>query len=160
EGSIGGDIEKYVGLPQLEAFYGDPQTAEAKSEITGKIALAEADSLKFKEPAGSNGMALGPSITKDGHALLLINPHTSFYFRSELQMTSDEGLNAYGASTWGQFFIYQGFNAKAGWMHTSSGVDAVDEYLEAITKKANQYFYKHGDKERPVKAVTITVPYK
>ena len=27
-------------------------------------------------------------------------------------MTSDEGLNAYGASTWGQFFIYQGFNAQ------------------------------------------------
>jgi len=25
----------------------------------------------------------------------LINPHTSFYFRSELQMVSDEGLNTY-----------------------------------------------------------------
>ena len=64
----------------------------------------------------------------DHHALLLINPHTSFFFRSELQMTSDEGLNAYGASTWGQFFIYQGFNERAGWMHTTSGVDDVDEY--------------------------------
>ena len=45
-------------------------------------------------------------------------------------MTSDEGLNAYGAATWGQFFIYQGFNAHAGWMHTSSGVDNVDEFAE------------------------------
>ena len=45
-------------------------------------------------------------------------------------MISDEGLDAYGAVTWGQFFIYQGFNDRAGWMHTSSGVDAVDQYLE------------------------------
>src|SRR5260221_7859423 len=28
------------------------------------------------------------------HALLLINPHTSFFFRSELQMVSEEGLHA------------------------------------------------------------------
>jgi len=46
--------------------------------------------------------------------LLLINPHTSFFFRSELQMTSGEGLNAYGAATWASFFIYQGFNQHCG----------------------------------------------
>ena len=45
-------------------------------------------------------------------------------------MTSDEGLNAYGAATWGQFFVYQGFNAHAGWMHTSTGADTVDEFAE------------------------------
>jgi acyl-homoserine lactone acylase PvdQ len=112
------------------------------------------------EPRGSNGAAIAPSNTVGHHALLLINPHTSFYFRSELQMVSDEGLNAYGASTWGQFFIYQGFNDRAGWMHTSSGVDAVDEYLETITRKTNQYFYKYGDEERPVETRTITVSYK
>jgi len=44
-------------------------------------------------------------------------------------MTSQEGLNA-TALTWGQFFIYQGFNERTGWMHTSSGVDNIDEYLE------------------------------
>ncbi|HEY2357116.1 MAG TPA: penicillin acylase family protein, partial [Phenylobacterium sp.] len=133
EGSIGGDIER-VSLPELEAFYGQPQTA----------ALSDDESLKFKEPSGSNGMAISPSITKGGHALLLINPHTSFFFRSELQMTSDEGLNAYGAATWGQLFVYQGFNEHAGWMHTSSGVDAVDEYLETVNKKGDRYFYTYG----------------
>ncbi len=50
-------------------------------------------------------------------------------------MTSDEGLNAYGAATWGQFFIYQGFNERAGWMHTSSGVDNVDEFAEKVERK-------------------------
>ena len=160
EGSIGGDIEKYVALPQLEAFYGDPQTAEAKAAVESKIVLAEADALKFKEPSGSNGMAISPSITKDGHALLLINPHTSFFFRSELQMTSDEGLNAYGAATWGQFFVYQGFNAHAGWMHTSTGADTVDEFAETIVRKDGKFFYRHGADLKPVAASAVTVGYR
>src|SRR6202012_5162155 len=93
------------------------------------------------------------------HALLLINPHVSFFFRSELQMVSEEGLDAYGAVTWGQFFIYQGFNDRVGWMHTSSGVDAVDEYLETVSGNEGHYFYKYGYEERPVIEKRITVPY-
>ena len=44
------------------------------------------------------------------------------------KVTSDAGLNVYGASTWGQFFVYQGFNAHAGWRafggELALGVDA------------------------------------
>ena len=108
---------------------------------------------------GSNGIAIAPSNTVQHHALLLINPHTSFFFRSELQMVSEQGLDAYGAVTWGQFFIYQGFNPRLGWMHTSSGVDAVDEYLETVSSKDGHYSYKYGDGERPVIEKQITVPY-
>ncbi len=149
EGSIGGDIET-INLGQLRAFYGGGQTP---------VASIYDDDL-LKEPSGSNGIAIAPSNTKAGNALLLVNPHTSFFFRSELQMTSDEGLNAYGASTWGQFFIYQGFNERLGWMHTSSKVDAIDEYLETIVRKNGKTFYRHGNEERPVKIVRILVPYK
>lgn len=149
EGSIGGDIET-IDLRQLRAFYDKGAMAT--------VAATERD--PFPEPLGSNGIAIAPKNTKDGKALLLINPHTSFYFRSELQMTSDEGLNAYGASTWGQFFIYQGFNERLGWMHTSSDVDAIDEWLETVLKKGDQYSYKHGTNERPMTPKTITVPYK
>jgi len=134
EGSIGGDIEQ-VNLNQLEAFYGRGPV---------RALLEQRDPGKPEEPQGSNGIAIGPSNTKNHHALLLINPHTSFFFRSELQMVSQEGLNAYGASTWGQFFIYQGFNDKVGWMHTSSGVDATDEYLETVEKKDGRWMYRFG----------------
>ena len=160
EGSIGGDIER-INLRELQAFYGGSASAVRRSPTTGIIAsdgITELD--EDREPRGSNGAAIAPSNTVDHHSLLLINPHTSFYFRSELQMASDEGLNAYGASTWGQFFIYQGFNDRTGWMHTSSGVDAVDEYSETITKRGDQYFSKYGSEERPVEVSTITVPYK
>jgi len=148
EGSIGGDIET-INLDRLRAFYDNKAPAVARID----------DEIE-PEPSGSNGIAVAPANTKDHHALLVINPHTSFYFRSELQVTSDEGLNAYGASTWGQFFVYQGFNEHCGWMHTSSAVDAIDEYLETIIKKGDTYFYKYGNEERPVKVEKITVPYK
>jgi len=112
------------------------------------------------EPGGSNGMAVGPSLTADHRALLLINPHTSFFFRAEVQVASDEGLNAYGAVTWGQFFVYQGFNDRIGWMHTSSGVDNIDEYLETVTPRGAGYTYRYGGADLPVTASPITVRYR
>jgi len=149
EGSIGGDIES-INLRRLRAFYGGGPPAP-DGDLDFDVAA---------EPGGSNGIAIAPSNTARGRALLLINPHTSFFFRSELQMTSDEGLNAYGAVTWGQFFIYQGFNATAGWMHTSSGVDNIDEYLETIIERDGRRFYRVGTEERPLTVETITIPYR
>ncbi len=143
EGSIGGDIER-VSIARLEAFYGNNPAALARVEPDPRYMAVP------PEPAGSNGFAIAPANTTAGKALLLINPHTSFFFREEAQMTSEEGLNAYGALTWGQFFIYQGFNEKAGWMHTSSGVDNIDEFLETIVQRDGKAFYKYGAEEREV----------
>ena len=153
EGSIGGDIER-INLAQLQAFYGGARTT------AGGLPAGSEPQHDWVEPTGSNGAAIAPSNTTSHHALLLINPHTSFFFRAEAQMVSEEGLNAYGALTWGQFFIYQGFNQRAGWMHTSSGVDNIDEYLETVVKKADGYYYKYGAEERPMKTSTISVPFK
>src|SRR5204862_8235368 len=146
EGSIGGDIER-VNLSQLESFYGKVHVSENAPAFDDDI----------EEPGGSNGMAIAPSNTVDHHALLLINPHTSFFFRSELQMVSEEGLDAYGAVTWGQFFIYQGFNERVGWMHTSSAVDAIDSYLETMVKKGDHFYYKYVKEERLDVSEEITV---
>ncbi len=154
EGSIGGDIES-VNLRELEAFYGD------KKPVTTTASALPLELLEPVEPTGSNGIAIAGTNTASGKAQLLINPHTSFFFREEAQMVSEEGLNAYGALTWGQFFIYQGFNDKAGWMHTSSSVDNIDEYLETVTKKDDgSYTYRVGKDERPLVAKKIVVPYK
>ena len=149
EGSIGGDIER-VNLAQLEAFY-------SKVPVSQNTPAFDED---VEEPGGSNGMAIAPLNTVDHHALLLINPHTSFFFRSELQMVSEEGLDAYGAVTWGQFFVYQGFNDRAGWMHTSSGVSQLSIYLETMEKKGDRFYYKYGKEELPAITGEITVPYK
>jgi acyl-homoserine-lactone acylase len=147
EGSIGGDIER-VKLADLDSFYGAAPEKHAAADPS------------FQEPTGSNGIAIAPANTVDHHALLLINPHTSFFFRAEQQVTSDAGLNVYGAATWGQFFIYQGFNAHAGWMHTSSGVDNVDRFAETIVHRGAAVFARYGADLRPVTATAITLQYR
>lgn len=149
EGSIGGDIES-ISVNRLKAFYG---TGE-------QVSTEEVDHNEPEpEPRGSNGFAIGPALSTSGNALLLINPHTSFYFRPEVHVNSNEGLNAYGAVTWGQFFIYQGFNEYCGWMHTSSQADVIDEYLETIVTKGDSIFYQHG-KLKPVVSKKIVLAYK
>jgi acyl-homoserine-lactone acylase len=159
EGSIGGDIED-ISLKELQQFYGKRTDVALLDAPRFDLAMADAGNGFDKEPSGSNGFAIAPRLTTSGHALLLINPHTSFYFRPEIGMASDEGLHAYGAVTWGQFFIYQGFNERAGWMHTSGGGDVIDEYLETVTERKGKYFYKYGNGERAVRAEQIALPYK
>ena len=147
EGSIGGDIER-VNIQDLQNFYG------------GGDQFVQISYPSDNEPRGSNGFSIAPENTSNGNTLFLINPHTSFFFRSELHMISEEGLNAYGAVTWGQFFIYQGFNENTGWMHTSSRADAIDEYLETIVQRDDGVYYVHGDEEKKLEEKVITVSYK
>ncbi|MGI4864873.1 MAG: penicillin acylase family protein [Janthinobacterium lividum] len=150
EGSIGGNIS-VVPVDRLKAFYSQQKSG----------AWQRPDFEQFeREPVGSNGFAIAPSKSASGHALLLINPHTSFYFRSEVQMTSAAGLNAYGAVTWGQFFIYQGFNEYCGWMHTSSYADSMDEYLETVTQQDGQYSYLYNGQPRPVQTEEVSIAYR
>jgi acyl-homoserine-lactone acylase len=152
EGSIGGDIES-IDLAALEKFYGQPPPAAPGSARLDRDAVEEF-------PGGSNGFAIAPSRTASGHAMLWINPHTSYYFRSELQMVSEQGLNVYGAVTWGQFFVYQGFNARNGWMHTSYGGDAIDEYLESIVKRPDGLYYKYGSGLKKLRSSLVVIPFK
>ncbi|MBJ7311155.1 penicillin acylase family protein [Rugamonas sp. CCM 8940] len=162
EGSIGGDIES-VNLQQLEQLYGRraPLAGPTQALAGPTQALAQLRGSDLdEEPRGSNGFAIAPALTRNGHALLLINPHTSFYFRPEVQVSSGEGLNAYGAVTWGQFFVYQGFNERIGWMHTSGGGDVIDEYAETVVERDGRFFYRYGAGERALKAVDIALPYK
>ena len=153
EGSIGGDLEQ-ISTAQLKAFYEPKATLGMKREEKMETPLL------FEEPSGSNGIAIAPSLSESGNAMLLINPHTSFYFRPEVHVVSEEGLNAYGAVTWGQFFVYQGFNEKTGWIHTSTFVDFMDEFVEDVSQKNGTYSYRYGNETRPVETQQITLKYK
>ena len=153
EGSIGGDIER-VSTRKLEAYYEEGIDFPEAEELELERKEAEL------EPQGSNGIAIAGSLTESGNALLLINPHTSFYFRGEIHAVSEEGLNAYGAVTWGQFFIYQGFNEKTGWMHTSTYTDVIDEFVETVTEVDGVPMYQYGEELRPVRTSEVSLSYK
>ncbi|GAB3522642.1 penicillin acylase family protein [Emticicia fontis] len=147
DGSIGAISTADATISELKNFYSGDK-------------MSYVDEPKDPEnQTGSNGFALAPSKTASGHAILYINPHVTFYFRPEVQVVSEEGLNAYGAVTWGQFFVYQGFNPYCGWMHTSSAVDVSDLYAEKITKKENKFFYEYDGQLKPVTEKKITIKY-
>ncbi|MEL7312922.1 MAG: penicillin acylase family protein, partial [Pseudomonadota bacterium] len=152
EGSIGGDIEQ-IPLAGIAEFYGNLNPASA-------IAAVRASEAMFSVIGGSNGFAISGEHTRSGDAMLLINPHTSFYFRGEVHMVSDQGLNAYGAVTWGQFFVYQGFNETTGWMHTSTYADFIDEFVEDVKRVEGELVYRYGDEWRPVEISEVTLRYK
>ena len=147
DGSIGAINVSSITTADLKAFYGE-----------GGPELAQIP-LKEDLPSGSNGFALGPAKTASGHAMLYINPHVTFYFRPEVHVISRQGLNAYGAVTWGQFFIYQGFNEHCGWMHTSGYTDVADLYREKIIHKGSSVFYDYDGKLRPVKQEKLVLRY-
>ncbi|MDQ6814964.1 MAG: penicillin acylase family protein, partial [Bacteroidota bacterium] len=112
------------------------------------------------DPTGSNGFAVAPSKTASKNAILYINPHVTFYFRSEAQMVSDEGLQSYGAVTWGTFFIFQGFNQYCGWMHTSGATDVADLFTETVVKQHDSLFTRYDNKLIPVKTKPVLIRYR
>ena len=149
DGSIAAIKSGGLTIDELKNFYsGDPASTVLTKTIDNEIAT------------GSNGFALAPSRTASGNAILYINPHVTFYFRPEVHVISEEGLNAYGAVTWGQFFVYQGFNEHCGWMHTSGYSDVADLYAEKIIKKDGKFFYEYNKKELPLQQRVITLRYK
>lgn len=149
EGSIGGDIEQ-IPLGGIAEFYGGTPLADATVPVSAFAGVQTA----------SNGFAIAGELTQSGDAMLLINPHTSFYFRGEMHAVSEAGLNAYGAVTWGQFFIYQGFNEHTGWMHSSTYVDFIDEFIEDVHDVDGELLYRYGDELRPVESYDIILKYR
>jgi acyl-homoserine lactone acylase PvdQ len=161
DGSIGAISTGDITEQDVKNFYSGTNLLSAvsfsKSDTENETVLAKEER---KNVDGSNGFAIAPSKTESGNAILYINPHTTFYFRPEVHINSNEGLNVYGAVTWGQFFIYQGFNEHCGWMHTSSSVDVSDMYSEEITKRQNGFIYKYNNQWLPVKEKKILLKYK
>ncbi len=147
DGSVSATVTGGISLNETKDFYANGPEKLGSRKVW-KPESAE-DELNKRE-IGSNGFAISPSKSASGHAMLYINPHVPFYFRSEVQLVSEEGLNAYGAVTWGQFFIYQGFNAHCGWMHTSSNADVADLYEEKVSKKGNTWYYEYNGQQKPV----------
>lgn len=153
DGSIGAISTADLTTADLAKLYGNGSNAIAYQE---KKKAGEEEGIL----TGSNGFAFAPKITESGNAILYINPHVTFYFRPEVHMVSEEGLNAYGAVTWGQFFVYQGFNEKCGWMHTSCYVDAADTYIEKLEKTDKGWIYLYDNVKKNAILKDITISYK
>ncbi len=152
DGSIGATQTGGLTMPDMRSLY--------QLDVNPTAWLSNSPEDPAVSVTGSNGFALGPSKTASKNAILYINPHVTFYFRPEVEMESGEGLHAYGAVTWGQFFVYQGFNEHCGWMHTSSIADVADLYSETIEKKGDSVYYRYDGALKPVKTKQLVVKYR
>lgn len=151
DGSVSATRTGGITIEEVRHFYGKENNHPTAAIIKEDHEL---------ELSGSNGFAIAPSRSRSKNALLYINPHVPFYFRTEVQMVSEEGLNAYGAVTWGQMFVYQGFNEHCGWMHTTSYADVADLYEEKVIQQNKGWFYEYEKKQKPVTTKPIIVYYK
>ena len=116
--------------------------------------------LGVRASPGSNGFAIAPRTRPDGHALLLINPHTSFFFRSELQVTSERRAQRLRRGHLGPVLHLPGVQRAAGWMHTSSGVDNVDEFAETVVRCGRRRLsYRYGKELARVTEI-VTIAYR
>ncbi len=168
DGSIGAISTAGLTVTELKKFYSEEKKVgyfKNRNSIDQSYKLVQSIGLQLQAPpseyeqTGSNGFAFAPKITESGNAILYINPHTSFYYRPEVHMVSEEGLNTYGAVTWGQLFVYQGFNEYCGWIHTSSNADVADVYAEKIVNKKGQLFYEYDKILKPVIQKKIPIRY-
>ena len=84
--------------------------------------------------AGSNGWAIGPSRTENGHAMLLANPHLSWTGNSllyEAHLVSP-AIEVYGAAVVGLPVLSIAFNDKLGWTHTVNATVPLTQYELAL----------------------------
>ncbi|HET6252750.1 MAG TPA: penicillin acylase family protein [Puia sp.] len=148
DGSVSATSTGGIRVDEIKNFYSE-----------GRDRVSEVERMDVREN-GSNGFALAGFRTASGNTELYINPHVPFYFRLEVHLVSEEGLNTYGAVTWGQFFVYQGFNAHCGWMHTSSLADVADVYAEKVQSQGDGWVYSYEGETRPVTMRPFTVYYR
>lgn len=79
---------------------------------------------------GSNSMAIAPSKSGSGKAMLISNPHLpwgDFFTWFEAHLNTPD-FHAYGAALAGMPVLTIAFNNNLGWTHTVNTIDASDRY--------------------------------
>jgi len=109
---------------------------------------------------GSNGWVIAPARTRDGHALLFINPHLPYFGPGQVyegDLRSDEGWHFTGYGRFGFPFPYVGHNEHVGWVSTDNAADQFDVYLERFDDPADPLAYRYGVEHRQAVAWTDTI---
>jgi acyl-homoserine-lactone acylase len=94
------------------------------------LASDDINNVKRLTEPGSNSLAISPSRSGSGNAMLVANPHlpwSDFFIWFEAHLNSP-GISAYGAALVGMPVLTIAFNNNLGWTHTVNTIDASDRY--------------------------------
>lgn len=127
-------------------------TAEFKKAITGHGALEPASSSVSRGPsaAGSNAWALGRKATRDGHGMLLSDPHLPWkgsWRLYQVHLTIPGVLNVSGASLYGTPVIQIGHTAGVAWTHAVSHAQRFTLYQLALAPGRRTSYLVDGREE-------------
>ena len=143
--SLQGDLQT-----ELKAETNAPQEDGFVARLGLEFGASDAQS-GLSDNIGSNGWVVGPSRSKSGHALLLINPHLPFFGPGQVyegHLHSDEGWNFTSYTRFGFPFPYVGHNDDLGWVSTDNAADLVDVYAETFDDPAQPLAYRYGKGHR------------
>jgi penicillin amidase len=110
--------------------------------------------------SGSNAWAIAPKKTRDGNALLLVNPHLpQFGFAQlyEAHLRSGEGLNIAGAMFFGNPLPSLGHNENLGWALTTNEPDVADVWEVTFDRAEEPLEYRHDNRAHQAIEWTETV---
>ncbi|MEX0679359.1 MAG: penicillin acylase family protein [Pirellulales bacterium] len=102
---------------------------------------------EVRAATGSNAWAIGPSKTRSGHAMLLINPHQPYYGFGqfyEAHLRSGEGWNFTGASFFGTPLPVIGHNESCGWGMTTNEPNVGSSWRETFDDPNEPLNYRYG----------------
>jgi len=127
---------------RLDGYLEELFTAENKPNVSpwGQTsALDIPDAVR-----GSNGFAIAPSRSDDGHTRLIANSHQPMagpYAWYEAHLVSEEGMNILGGTFPGVPIMAQGATPNLAWTHTVNRPDLIDIYALKVDdlKKPKKY---------------------
>lgn len=95
---------------------------------------------------GSNAWVIAPSRTKNGHAMLMANPHQPWFGFGQMyeaHLRSGEGWNFSGSTFFGSPLPTIGHNEDAGWSFTVNEPDVADVWAETFDDPKNPLNYRY-----------------
>ena len=115
---------------------------------------------QVRDATGSNQWAIAPSRTRDGNAMLFINPHQPWYGWGqfyEAHIRSDEGLNFTGGCFYGSPIPTLGHNERLGWAYTVNKPDMADAWRETFDDADDPLKYRYDNGYRRASEWTDTI---
>jgi acyl-homoserine-lactone acylase len=148
-------------------FYGFDQVVAAVVEGrygTGLDKLAHLQVTDLPQPdIGSQGIAIAPSLSEDGHTRLLVNSHqplTGPVAWYEARVKTDEGWDMVGSTFPGSPVILHGHGPTLGWASTVNKPDLVDVYQLTINPNNGDQYLLDGEwRDFEVKDAAIDVTF-